>query len=259
MNLSYLARGLALTLLAGAALVASPACQRYANYPAIPTSEGIPDDPNSNDTAKCISLAVAYVATRYTPGGYNYDAQTAKEQGDTRVRFPIIIDAPRGMRRPFYQRVCVDVGPGASPLTPDNEHSGTPIYHVRRAWLRQSRATIDVMRPMYELPPDSQGQPIYQTVTVRLEGGRLQPWRVVHARGSEPGLDPIPEPYYLPEVDRIDQFEWQMEQDKKASEPVTPPAPETAPETTPAEVSPAADAPATTPSDNPAEEEKPGS
>ncbi|MBI1190149.1 MAG: hypothetical protein GC200_05635 [Tepidisphaera sp.] len=249
MNLSPLARGLALTLLAGAALVASPACQRYANYPAIPTSEGIPDDPNSNDTAKCVSLAVAYVATRYTPGGYNYDAKSAKEQGDTRVSFPIIVDAPRGLRRPFYQRICVDIGPGAEPLTPANEHSGTPVYHVRRAWLRQSRAIIDVMRPMYELPPNSQGQPIYQTVTVRLEGGGLEPWHVVHARGSEPGLDPIPSPYYLPEVDRIDQFDWQMEQDKKAAEPATPAA---TPESAPASTEP-------TPAQPSTEDEKPGS
>lgn len=231
--------GRAISLVVGAACVAGTGCHRYATYPAIPTAEGIAEDPNTNPAAKCMSLAVGYVATRYSPGGYNFDASTSKEQGDLRVPFPIVVNAPRGLRRAYYQRVVADVGPRAMAITPENEASGTPVYHVLRVWLRHSRATVDVLRPMSEIEADSRGRPVYQTVTVRLEGGGLVPWRVVHARGFEPGIDPVPPPYYIPEVDRTDQFEWLQEQDKKAAEPASPakaaePAEGEAPEVTPA-------------------------
>ncbi|MFA6046884.1 MAG: hypothetical protein WC718_18015 [Phycisphaerales bacterium] len=239
-----------MALLLGTAGLTPTGCHRYATYPAIPTSEGIEEDPNTNGAAKCMSLAVGYVATRYSPGGYNFDAATAKEQGDLRVPFPIVVNAPRGMRRAFYQRVVADIGPQAMAMSPDSENSGVPVYHVLRVWLRQSRATVDVLRPMSEIAADSQGRPVYQTVTVRLEGGGLEPWRVVHARGFEPGIDPVPSPYYLPEVDRVNQFEWLQEQDKKAAEQPAPaePAQSTAPEISPEE----------TPV-NPDQAEKPGS
>lgn len=241
--------GRATGLVVGLACLGNAGCHQYATYPAIPTAEGLTEDPNTNSTAKCASLAVAYVATRYSPGGYNFDAKTAKEQGDLRVPFPLIVNAPRGMRRAFYQRVVVDVGPQAQALTPDNEKSGLPIYHVLRVWLRQTNATVDVLRPMSELAPDSQGRPVYQTVTVRLEGGGLEPWRVVHARGYEPGIDPVPPPYYIPEVDRTDQFEWMKEQEKKAAQGAEKAEP--AKSQTPA--------PASNPAAQPDEDEKPGS
>lgn len=201
-----------------AGLAGQTGCQRYANYPAIPTSEGIAEDPNTTSATKCMSLAVAYVATRYSPGGYNFDAKTAKEQGDLRVPFPLVVNGPRGMRKGFYQRLAGQIGPEAQVISPANEAAGLPVYHVIRVWLRRNRATVDVLRPMNELAPDAQGRPVYQTVTVRLEGG-LDPWRVIHARGTEPGLDPVPAAYYLPEVDRTDQYEYQQELDRKAAQP----------------------------------------
>jgi hypothetical protein len=91
-------------------------------------------------------------------------------------------------------------------MTPDLANSGLPVFHVTRVWMRGNQATIDVLRPMPELGNDPQGRTVYQPVTVRLEAG-FQPWRVVHARIWNPGDEVEPPPYFLPEVDRPDEFE----------------------------------------------------
>jgi hypothetical protein len=62
------------------------------------------------------------------------------------------------------------------------------------------------MRPMPELPPGPDGKLVYQTVTLKM-AANIGSWRVVHARAFEPGLDPVPEPYYVPDIERGDQYQ----------------------------------------------------
>jgi hypothetical protein len=201
-----------------AALVAALAgsiagCQQYSTYPEIPSAKGIPENPNNPSAAVCMRTAVQYVMTRWSPGGPAYDAATAEEQASLRVPTPLVINLPRGLRRIYYERVAADIGPQTAPMSPDALASGAPVIHVTRVWLRFNKATVDVLRPVPELGPGPDGKPIYQTITVRLEGG-LDPWRVVHARAYDPGFAEVPEPYPIPELDRVDQYEITAAEDR---------------------------------------------
>lgn len=199
-------RSVMAAVLAGAAGMAGmallPGCQQYSTYPEIPTAHGMPENPNNPSAATCMRLAVQYVCTRWAPGGPNFEAQTAEEQGSLKVQTPIVLNLPQGMRRTFYERVVSEVGPGARAMSTETENSGDPVIHVTRVWMRFNRATVDVLRPMPEIGPGADGKPVYQLITVRLEGG-MEPWHVVHARAFEPGWAQLPAPNFLPEEDRF--------------------------------------------------------
>lgn len=190
-------------------------CQQYVNAPAIPTSKGIPDNPNKPAAVECIRLAVQYVATRYPPGSVEDSLVTEKGRVQMRAPYQLVVNMPRGMRKSFYERTVKEVGPLAEPMTQANAESGLPTFHVTRVWMRFNEATVDVLRPMPEMGPGADGKPVYQTVTVRLEGG-MEPWRVVHARAWPPSDVVIPPPYYLPDVERIEQYKWQIARDKES-------------------------------------------
>lgn len=219
---------LALSLAALAAATLGPVgCNsQYTNYPEVPTARGLSENPNSPGCESAMVAAVRYVATRYAPGRLPREAQTPDEAGREMVDFPMTIAAPLGTRRSFYERLARQVGPDVSPLTPETLDGRAPIYYVTRVWLRGVDGQVDVMRPMPEIGPGANGEPVYQTVTVRLKGA-MEPWYVVHARAWEPGIDPVPEPYFLPDVERIDQFRYSTNpppppEEKAYWEPPTP-------------------------------------
>lgn len=197
-----------------AALSGLPACQQYSTYPEIATSRGIPENPNNPAAAACMIASIQYVASRYAPGGPNYAAATAAEQASLSVNTPVVLNLPRGLRRSLYQHITTQVGPKAMPMSDDALVSGAPVLHVTRVWLRFNHATVDVLRPMPELGPGTDGRPIYQLVTVRLDGG-FEPWHVIHARAFEPNSAEVPEPYFLPAEDRVDQYDYQLAKDRE--------------------------------------------
>lgn len=205
--LSISTRALLLTFCTGFAVAVS-GCQQYAIYPNIPTAKGMAEDPNSPASLSAMVRAVQYVATRYTPGDPVTPLDTKQTAGDPRVLFPITVNPPIGLRRSFYERLCSQIGPDVQPMSGATDPS-RPTYHVGRVWLRFNTGTVDVYRPMPELGIGMDGKPIYQVVTVRLEGG-FEPWHVVHARGWQVGESELPAPYMMPEVDRVDQYEFTM-------------------------------------------------
>lgn len=200
--------------LLGLAGMALSGCYQYSNYPNIPTARGTLEDPNRPSTMMAIVASVQYVATRYPPAASIYDLDpTSAEAQSIAVTYPMVFSGPRGFRRAYYEDASRRIGPQVLPLTPEAIDSGLPIFHVTRVWMRGNVATIDVLRPMPELGKGPDGRTIYQPVTVRLEGG-FSPWRVVHARIWNPGDEAEPPSFFLPEVDRTDQFEFTQAMDR---------------------------------------------
>lgn len=149
--------------------------------------------------------ALQYVANRYEPGKLRLDAPTAKEAGAMRTPLAMAVNLPAGMRRSYYQRIASKVGPQVVPMSAETDPA-LPVYHVTRVWLRFQKGWVDVMRPMPELAPGPDGRPVYQTVTLKMQGG-FEAWHVLHAKAWEPGLDALPEVYLLPAEERKNQYE----------------------------------------------------
>jgi hypothetical protein len=199
----------ALLVFAGAAAVVGvvgTGCQEYATYPPVATAKGMSEDMNNPASEAAMVAALQYVATRYPPGGPAFVPTTPKEAGQLKASYPLAVDLPKGMRKSFYERMAKEVGDQAVPLTPDvwDAHN-LPVYHVTRVWMRFHEGTVDVLRPMPELGLGPDGKPVYQKVTVKLTGG-FEPWRVIHARAWEPGVEATPDPYFLPDIERVDQY-----------------------------------------------------
>jgi len=199
----------ALVLSAGTLATGPFGCQQYSTYPEIPTAEGISEDPNRPAAEAVMREAMRYIVTRYSPGMAHEGASRA-EMGRVTADFPLIVNLPRGLRRSFYERIARDIGPQVEPLTEENVGAAAgatdlPIFHVGRVWLRFNTATVDIFRPTPELGLGPDGRPIYQMVTVRLEGG-FKPWRVIHARAWEPGDNEPPAFNPIPAVENVEQF-----------------------------------------------------
>lgn len=198
-----IARTVCAALIAAAAL--GGCTHQYTNYPEIPSAKGLKQDPNSPASESAMVVALQFVANRYPPGTLRLDAKSSKEAGEMRTNTPMAVNLPRGQRKSYYERIARKVGPNVVPMTLETDPS-LPVYHVTRVWLRFSEGWVDVMRPMPELGPGPDGKPVYQTVTLKMQGG-FGPWRVLHARAWQPGLDPVPEIYLVPDQERIDQYD----------------------------------------------------
>jgi hypothetical protein len=193
----------ALVLLAG-----TVGCQEYATYPPVSTAKGMSEDMNNPASEAAMVAALQYVATRYPPGGPQMEPKNSTEAGQLKVVYPMAVGLPKGMRKSFYERMANEVGDQTVPLTPEVwDGNRLPVYHVTRVWMRFHEGTVDVMRPMPELGMGPDGKPVYQKVTVKLTGG-FEPWRVTYARAWSPGVDATPEPYFLPEIERTNQFKY---------------------------------------------------
>ena len=193
-----------ITFIVGAACALGGCKHGGVNYPEIPSATGTRQNPNSPASESAMIAALQFVANRYEPGTLRLDATTSKEAGQTITQLPMAVNLPAGMRKSFYERIARLVGPNVVPMTAETD-AALPVYHVTRVWLRFKQGSVDVMRPMPELPPGPDGRPVYQTVTLKMRVG-VDAWRVLHARAWEPGLDPVPETYYVPDEERIDQY-----------------------------------------------------
>jgi hypothetical protein len=177
----------------------------HTNYPAVGGTSQIvtSDNPNGIASEHCATEALRWVLVKYPPN------EVGKQD--------IAINLPPGLRKPYYERIAKEVGPRVHPLTSEiYETNSMPIYHVGRIWIREKEAKVDVLRPMLELGAGPDGKPVYQVVTVHLEG-RFQPWRVVFGRSLEPGVVAVPQPYFLPENDDPNQYRTWLRQQKVAT------------------------------------------
>lgn len=179
-------------------------CYQKSTYPAIPAAAGHNDNPNTPSGEQAIVAALQYVGSRWSPGEREFDARESP-QGKPMVPYAMVVNLPAGTRKLFYERIPAKVGPNVRPATGETVRSGEPLFHVSRVWLRFDRGTIDVLRPMPEMGPSPTGGPVYQKITLRLEGG-MQPWRVVHARAWSPGADMPPELNFVPETDNPNEY-----------------------------------------------------
>jgi hypothetical protein len=178
-------------------------CFQKGNYPEIPTSEGFAEDPNRPANEQAMIAALQYVGSRWTPGDRMFDPNV-EPRGLPYVNYPAVVNLPQGTRKVIYERVAKKVGPQVQPATPETIQQGLPTFHISRVWLRFNKGWVDVMRPMPELGLGADGQPIYQRVTLHMEGGN-KPWTVAYARSWNPG-DSAPMYYFLPGQDDPNQY-----------------------------------------------------
>ncbi len=176
-----------LSLLALAALVA-PGCTGYHSYPPIKGSIAS-TNPNSPPIDELMILSLDWVTTRYPVEGTVIAGRSPE----------FAINLPAGVRKSVYEYVARKVSDRARPLTAENADK-VPIYHIAELWVRDGLAKVTVLRPAYELGPAPDGKPVYQGITLRIEGG-LHPWRVVRHQVWEVGTIPMPELYFCPESD----------------------------------------------------------
>lgn len=190
-----------------ASLVCSAAltgCYQQSSYPEIPTSQGYAEDPNRPATEQAMVAALQYVGSRWTPGQRMYDPKV-EPRGLPYVNYPCVINLPLGMRKVYYERIPAKIGPQVLAATPENVALGLPTFHVTRVWMRFNKAQVDVLRPMPEVGEGPTGKPVYQLITVHLEGG-MKPWNVVYARSWPAGQISAPEYSFVPAVDDPNQF-----------------------------------------------------
>jgi hypothetical protein len=146
-----------LSLLAAAAIAATPGCVGYSSYPEVDSLA--PSSPNFIQVKPVITSALKEVVRRYHPDWAG----------------PFAINLPPEMTPESQADILRDLGPDARPMTPQTQH--LPTYHVGRVWVRGPKAKVDVVRPVLELGPAPDGGIVYQGVTVWLDAG-LNPWQV---------------------------------------------------------------------------------
>lgn len=189
-----------LTLILPLALLGG--CSSYTSAPGI-DAHFAAEGPNAPRAESAALAALQFAVTRYPPGGPRTEAATSREASSLTADFPLAVNMPLGTRRGVYERVAIRLG---AQVVPYDTGVTLPIYTVERVWVRERTATVDVLRPMLELPRKADGSPVYQRLTVRLEGS-FRPWRVVHTRAWPPTGDEIPMLFPIPDIDRHDEYE----------------------------------------------------
>jgi hypothetical protein len=170
----------ALLLTALAAAVPLAGCNRWSNYPPI-GDDTANNDPNMSPVPQATAAALEWVARKYPVEG------------------PFVINLPQGTTRRTADRILADIGnPSARLVTPESK--GLPAFHVTKIWVRESRASIDILRPITNFDAETERgrSPInYQLITVKLLGGPLRPgWRVDAAPRAWPIGAHEPPPLY---------------------------------------------------------------
>lgn len=169
----------------GVGVLLGSGCTGYQSYPPIKGTSAS-TNPNSPPVDELMILSLDWVTTRYPVGGTVIAGQTPE----------FAINLPRGVRKSVYEYVASKVSDRARPLTPENADT-MPVYHIAQLWVRDGVAKVTVLRPAYELGPSPDGKPVYQGITLRIEGG-LHPWRVVRYQVWEVGTIEMPELYFCP-------------------------------------------------------------
>lgn len=195
-------------------------CVGYATYPPVQGAYGAPNNPNAPPVDELMALSLKWVTDRYP-------IRTGSPAVAGEPRFAI--NLPRGVRKSIYERTAASMGDKAQPLTPENA-TALPIYHVAEIRVRGRVAKVDVLRPAQELGSRPDGQPVYQCITLHIEGG-FQQWRVIRFQAWEPGVVQVPEYYYIPPVEwpdreRAEELRSVPGEKRMPSEPVMQPADE---------------------------------
>lgn len=178
--------------LAAASLVPFSGCVGYSSYPNIEGAKLASTNPNLYSSRECMAIALAWVVNKFPP------STPATSYGNPRA----LINLFPGITRESYFTIADKVSAATnieiSPVDIGDADSNLPIYHVARVWLRHGDAKVDILRPLPAMGAGSDGQPVYQCITVILEGG-FQPWLVKATHTREPGLVEVPPLYYLPD------------------------------------------------------------
>jgi hypothetical protein len=205
---AFFARSL---FVAAGVLCGLASCQHTATYPSVPTARGFTENPNTPACEQAVVASLQYVASRWTPGQREYD-ESETPRGLPMVPYDMVVNLPVGTRKMFYERIPASIGPNVKPATAESIASGLPVFHVGRVWLRFNTGTVDVYRPVTEVGPGADGQPVYQMISLKLERDFGTQWRVVYPRTWSPGDHAPPPIYYVPETDDPDQFAKSMRQ-----------------------------------------------
>jgi len=116
-----------------------------------------------------------------TPPDLGTIGQTALDRGDRAVA----ISLPSGLSQAQYDRIVTraDANAAAWDASP-----GLPIYRVGRIWIRGSKATIDIHRPLTDGATTAEQ---YQTITIEMRSG-YGGWHYDRFRAWEPGVGALP-------------------------------------------------------------------
>lgn len=187
----------------------------YDSNPHAPAGElGEKPDYASHTVQNLLATSIGWAVDRYPPPDDGNDGWFA-------------INLPPGLTREQYIEVARQIGDRAAPMTPELGY--LPTYHIGWVWMRGDRARVDVIRPVFAL--SGVGEPVYQAITLHLRR-RYSSWRVERTQPWDPGVVPVPDPYYLPELPPEEQAALETE-----AEPTPEPLPaqegEAAPEGAP--------------------------
>lgn len=184
---STTARLLALITAAPLAISLAGCVGPHHNYPPIPGTPLAVNNPNAPPVDDLMILSLRWLVKKYPPAlaGPGVAGEPA-----------LAINLPAGVRNDVYWRVAREVSDKAVPLS--REAVGRlPIYHIEQLRVREGRADVTVLRPRQELGIGPGGQPVYEGITLRIEGG-FSPWRIVRWQTWEPGVIPTPDLYFCP-------------------------------------------------------------
>lgn len=157
-----LANGWVIGMLGLSVLAGMSGCASYGNYP--PIGEDVAEnDPNVAPMPEITAAAVRWLVRKYPVEG------------------PYVVNLPAGMERNTAESVLARIGdPNARLVMPSTKN--LPAYHVTKLWLRQFHSTVDVLRPVTDMPASSESGSKainYQLFTIKLKGGGLHgAWRV---------------------------------------------------------------------------------
>lgn len=159
-------------------------------------------NPNRYPMPQVVTAALRYTLDRYPPPSPRA-AAPAPVDGQVPglgATSEIAINLPEGFSRERYLEIAGALTTdrvAVHPLTP--ETAALPTYHVAQVRIRGGQATVDVLRPVYDLARATGGELPQQGLTLELQGG-LTPWRVESRQIWAIGTIPVPAPNYLPEV-----------------------------------------------------------
>jgi len=116
-----------------------------------------------------------------TPPDLGTIGQTALERGDRAVA----ISLPAGLSQKQYDSIVARADANAKPW---DRAAGLPIYRVGRIWIRDSKASIDIHRPLTD---GASTADLYQTITVEMKSG-YGGWQYERFRAWETGVGALP-------------------------------------------------------------------
>ncbi len=151
-----------------------------ASWPPIDGQSAL-DDMNQPAVKNAIATALIWATRKYPP--------VANPEIGVEYTVPLAINLPPGTSSGTYYMVAKDIGMHAQPMPP--EPGNLPVYHIGRVVIRGTDAIVDVLVPKYSIGVGTQGEQLYQGVTIDLRGG-FRPWQVVAHRSFAVGSMSVP-------------------------------------------------------------------